>query len=48
MGAVIKEFLRAVWKNKIEFVKLDIESPTLVPVNPGTVLLDNISFKRAK
>jgi hypothetical protein len=44
----IKEFLRAVWRNKISFVKLDIENPALVPVNPGTVILDNIAFRRAK
>jgi cytochrome P450 len=44
----IKEYLRAVWKNEISFVKLDIKSPALVPVNPGTVLLDNIAFRRAK
>jgi hypothetical protein len=44
----IKEFLRAVWKQKLSFVKLDIKNPALVPVNPGTVLLDNIAFKRAK
>ena len=49
----IKEFLRAVWKGKISFVKLDIESLGLksfgqVPVNPGTVLDDDIAFTRAK
>jgi hypothetical protein len=43
----IKEFLRAIWKDKISFVKLDLENPEKVPVNPGTVLLDNIAFKKA-
>jgi hypothetical protein len=42
----IKEFLRAVWKNAISFVRLDIENPDKVPVNPRTVLLDNIAFKK--
>jgi len=44
----IKEFLRAVWKNKLTFVKLDIESPAPLPVGPATVLLDNIAFRPAK
>jgi cytochrome P450 len=44
----IKEFLRAVWKGKISFVKLDIEKPGQVPVNPRTVLNDDIAFRRAK
>jgi len=42
-----KEFLRAVWKDKISFVKLDLEHPGKVPVNPGTVLNDDIAFRRA-
>jgi hypothetical protein len=33
----IKEFSRKVWKDKISFVKLDLENPEKVPVNPGTV-----------
>jgi hypothetical protein len=44
----IKEYLRKVWKDKISFVKLDLNDPEKVPVNPGTVLLDNIAFKKAK
>jgi hypothetical protein len=44
----IKEFLRKVWRDKISFVKLDIENPGKAPVNPGTVLLDNIAFEKAK
>ena len=43
-----KEFLRNVWNDQISFVKLDIENPNKVPVNPGTVLLDNIAFNKAK
>jgi hypothetical protein len=43
----IKEFLRAVWKDKISFVKLDIEHTGQVPVNPRTVLNDDIAFTRA-
>jgi len=42
----IKEFLRAVWRDKISFVKLDIEKPGQVPVNPRTVLNDDIAFKK--
>jgi hypothetical protein len=42
--AFIKEFLRAVWDRKISFVKLDLESPEKVPVNPRTVLNDDIAF----
>jgi hypothetical protein len=42
-----KEFLRKVWKDKISFVKLDLENPEKVPVNPGTVLNDDITFKMA-
>ena len=42
-----KEFLRKVSKDKISFVKLDLENPEKVPVNPGTVLNDDITFKIA-
>jgi len=42
----IKEFLRAAWRDKISFVKLDIEKPGQVPVNPRTVLNDDIAFKK--
>jgi len=43
----VKEFLRAVWKDKISFVKLELENPEKVPVSPGTVLNDDVAFKRA-
>jgi hypothetical protein len=42
----IKEYLRKVWKDKISFVKLDIGEPEQVPVNPQTVLNDDIAFKQ--
>jgi len=44
----VKEYLRAVWKDKISFVKLDVQTPGQVPVNPRTVLLDNLAFRRGK
>jgi hypothetical protein len=44
----IKEYLRKVWKDKIGFVKLDLAEPGKVPVNPRTVLNDDIAFKRMK
>jgi cytochrome P450 len=46
--AFIKEFLRAVWRDEVSFVKLDIEKPGQVPVNPRTVLNDDIVFKKGK
>lgn len=42
----VKEFLRAVWRNRISFVGLDIAEPRKTPVNPGTVLNDDIAFER--
>jgi hypothetical protein len=44
----IKELLRAVWRDDISFVKLDIDKPGQVPVNPRTVLSDDIAFKKGK
>jgi hypothetical protein len=44
----IKEFLRVVWRDKITFEKLDLKTPGHVPVNPRTVLNDDIAFRRAK
>ena len=43
----VKEFLRAVWKGKLTFEKRDLATAAKVPVNPGTVLDDNIAFQRA-
>jgi hypothetical protein len=44
---VVEDFLRKVWKNKIEFEKLDIASPERLPIGPGTVIGDNVGFTRA-
>lgn len=41
------DFLRKVWKDKIEFVKLDIVSPEPLPIGPTTVIGDNVGFVRA-
>jgi hypothetical protein len=40
---VIKDFLRHVWNNQIQFKKLDI-TPERVPVGPGTFVNDDIGF----
>lgn len=44
----IKDFLRKVWSEKIEFVKLDINNAELLAVGPKTVVPDNIGFKKAQ
>lgn len=44
----LKEFLRNVWRDKISFVKLELENLGQVPVNARTVLNDDIAFERAK
>ncbi|NEQ66259.1 MAG: hypothetical protein F6K21_12290 [Symploca sp. SIO2D2] len=41
---VIKDFLRKVWNDGIEFEKLDIADPKDVPVGPGTVVPDIFGF----
>jgi len=41
-----EDFLRIVWKNKIEFVKLDIANPEVLPIGPTTVINDDLGFKR--
>ena len=43
---VFEDFLRKVWKDKIEFVKLDLPSPGRVPVGPNAVIDDDIAFTR--
>jgi cytochrome P450 len=40
------DFLRKVWKDKIEFVKLDIANPQPLPIGPTTVIGDNVGFTR--
>jgi cytochrome P450 len=43
---VFEDFLRIVWKNKIEFEKLDIAKPEVLPIGPSTVINDDLGFKR--
>jgi cytochrome P450 len=44
---VFEDFLRKVWKDKIEFEKLDIANPEPLPIGPTTVIGDNVGFTRA-
>ena len=44
---VFEDFLRKVWKERIEFVKLNIANPAPVPIGPTTVIADNVGFVRA-
>jgi cytochrome P450 len=41
---VFKDFLRKVWTDKVEFGKLDIPNPERVPIGPGQVVTDDLSF----
>ena len=43
---VFEDFLRKVWKGKIEFQKLDIANPEPLPIGPTTVIGDNVGFSR--
>ena len=43
---VFEDFLRKVWKNKIDFQKLNIASPEPLPIGPTTVIADNVGFTR--
>jgi cytochrome P450 len=43
---VFEDFLRKVWKDKIEFEKLNIANPEPLPIGPGTVIGDNVGFTR--
>ncbi len=43
---VFEDFLRKVWKDSIEFQKLDIASPEPLPIGPTTVIGDNVGFVR--
>ena len=43
---VFEDFLRKVWKSKIEFHKLDIANPEPLPIGPTTVIGDNVGFVR--
>ena len=42
----LKELLRTVWREGIEFVTLDLEQPEKVPAAPRLVIDDNIGFRR--
>ena len=44
---VFEDFLRIVWKYKIEFEKLKIAKPEQLPIGPTTVINDDIGFTRA-
>ncbi|MFC9635075.1 hypothetical protein ACFTY8_38950 [Streptomyces mirabilis] len=46
--AFLKEVLRTVWRNGLEFIRLDLEQPKRIPVSPRTVIDDNIGFKLGK
>ena len=41
-----EDFLRKVWKDKIEFTKLNIANPEPLPIGPTTVIGDDIGFQR--
>ncbi|HWW47514.1 MAG TPA: hypothetical protein VNZ94_06705 [Xanthobacteraceae bacterium] len=43
---VFEDFLRKVWKEKIEFVKLNVSNPEILPIGPTTVIGDNLGFTR--
>jgi hypothetical protein len=45
--AVFEDFLRKAWKERIEFVKLNITNPEPLPIGPTTVIGDNVGFVRA-
>ena len=44
---MFEDFLRKVWKSKIEFHKLDIANPEPLPIGPTTVIGDNVGFSRS-
>ncbi len=44
---VFEDFLRKVWKSKIEFHKLDIANPEPLPIGPTTVIGDDVGFSRS-
>lgn len=43
---VFEDFLRKVWRDKIEFEMLDIADPEPLPIGPATVIGDNVGFTR--
>jgi hypothetical protein len=44
---VFEDFLRKVWRDKIEFRKLDLATPGEVPIGPNAVIEDNLGFTRS-
>jgi hypothetical protein len=42
-----EDFLRKVWKSRIEFQKLYIAKPEPLPIGPSRVIGDNVGFTRA-
>lgn len=42
----LKDFLRKIWRDKIEFKNLGLANPEKLPVGPTTVVEDNIGFER--
>ena len=44
---VFEDFLRKVWSSRIEFRKLEIAKPQLVPIGPGMVVGDDVGFVSA-
>jgi hypothetical protein len=44
---VFEDFLRKVWKDRIEFVRLNLPSPGEVPIGPTAVIEDDIAFTRS-
>jgi hypothetical protein len=43
---VFEDFLRKVWRDKITFHGLNLPNPRQVPIGPGAVIDDNITFAR--
>jgi hypothetical protein len=43
---VFSDFLRKVWRDKIEFSKLGLPNPEMVPTGPNSVVADDMSFHR--
>ena len=44
--SAFEDFLKTVWLNKVDFVKLAHPSPEMLPIGPSTVIPDDIGFMR--
>jgi cytochrome P450 len=44
---VFEDFLRKVWRDKIQFEKLNVANPEPLPIGPTTVIGDNVGFSRS-